>query len=318
MRQPVITALCLGGTMFLAACGSQKKDEDVERALKDINVIDESNLSDLMLTAGNADEAVAYFQRTLEDNPGRLDLQRGLAKSLVRAGRPRDAVPVWKAAVANGGAAEDKVGLADALIRVNDWKEAEATLNTIPPTHETYERYRLEAMVADSKKDWKKADSFYEIASGLTPKPAGVLNNWGYSKLTRKDFSGAERLFIEALTYDPSMFTAKNNLVLARGGQRRYDLPVVEMTQKERAELLYSMGLTAVKQGDVNVGRQLIQEAVETHPQHFEAAARSLEALESGNLGVSAEAAPSEAQPSVGLPQPQAAIVPAVTSEKGT
>ena len=30
----------------------------------------------------------------------------------------------------------------------------------MPPTHETYERYRLEAVVADAGKDWKRADSF--------------------------------------------------------------------------------------------------------------------------------------------------------------
>ena len=34
-------------------------------------------------------------------------------------------------------------------------------------------------MVADSKKDWKKADSFYETAVGLTTTPSGTLNNWG-------------------------------------------------------------------------------------------------------------------------------------------
>jgi Tfp pilus assembly protein PilF len=135
-------------------------------------------------------------------------------------------------------------------------------------------------MVADSEKNWKKADSFYEIASGLTTTPAGVLNNWGFSKLTRGEFAGAEKLFNEALTYDPSMFTAKNNLVLARAAQRKYDLPVVRMTQTERAELLYSMGLAAVKQGDVSTGKGLLQQAVDTHPQHFEAAARSLEALD--------------------------------------
>jgi hypothetical protein len=117
--------------------------------------------------------------------------------------------------------------LADALIRSNQWEDAKAELNTIPPTHETFDRYRLEAMVADSEKNWKKADSFYEIASGLTTKPAGVLNNWGYSKLTRGEHAGAEKLFTEALTYDPGMFTAKNNLVLARAAQRKYDLPVV-------------------------------------------------------------------------------------------
>jgi Tfp pilus assembly protein PilF len=190
-------------------------------------------------------------------------------------------VLVWTKVVAHPEASlDDRVSLADALIRSNDWARAEAELNKIPPTHETFERYRLEAMVADSKKDWKKADSFYEIAAGLTTKPAGVLNNWGFSKLSRKEFGAAEKLFTQALTYDPNLFTAKNNLVMARGAQRKYDLPVIAMTQTERAELLYTLGLTAVKQGDVTVGKGLLQNAVDTHPQHFEAAVRSLAALD--------------------------------------
>jgi Flp pilus assembly protein TadD len=281
MRHSVFLALCLSGTVVLSACGN-KKDAEVDRALKSVNVIDESNLSDIMLTIGDPNEAVDYFSKTLSENPDRIDLKRGLAKSLIRAKRADEAVPVWQAVVASPGSTdEDRVSLADAEIRVNKWSDAEATLNLIPPTHETYERYRLEAMVADSKKDWKKADSFYEIASGLTTKPASVLNNWGFSKLTRNDFAGAERLFVDALTYDPTMFTAKNNLVLARGAQRKYDMPVVEATQAERAELMYTLALTAIKQGDVTVGKGLLQEAVDSHPQHFEAAARSLEALES-------------------------------------
>jgi hypothetical protein len=76
------------------------------------------------------------------------------------------------------------------------------------------------------------------------------------------------------------MFTAKNNLVLARAAQRNYDLPVVDMTQTERANLLYTAALAAIKQGDVAVGKQLLQEAIDTHPQYFEAASRSLAALE--------------------------------------
>lgn len=85
---------------------------------------------------------------------------------------------------------------------------------------------------------------------------------------------------MQALTYEPTLFTAKNNLVMSRGAQRKYDLPVIEMTQTERAELYYTMGLTAVKQGDTSVGKSLLQNAVDTHPQHFEAAVRSLAALE--------------------------------------
>ncbi len=280
MRHPHLVMLCLLGTAALSACNRGASDAEVQRAIKDVNVIDESNLSDIMLTVGDPNEAVTYFTRTLEQNPGRPDLQRGLAKSLMRAGKAEEAATVWSGLVNSGqGTNEDRVGYAEALIRSNKWPEAEAELLRVPPTHETYDRYRLEAMVADSKKQWKKADSFYEIAAGLTAKPAGVLNNWGFSKLNRGEYAGAEKLFVEALKNDPTLFTAKNNLVLARGAQRKYDLPVVEITHTERAELLYTLGLTAVKQGDVSAGRNLLEEAVETHPQHFEAAARSLAAL---------------------------------------
>lgn len=280
MRHPVIAMLCLGSTVALSAC-QKNSDAQVQRALKDVNVIDETNLNDVMLTVADPNEAVAYFTRTLQQNPDRIDVMRGLARSLVRAQKPTEAAQIWRSAVAHpDSTAEDRVMLADALIRSNQWPEAKAELNQIPPTHESFDRYRLEAMVADSDKNWKKADSFYEIAAGLTTTPAGVLNNWGFSKLTRGEHAGAEKLFMEALTYDPSLFTAKNNLVLARAAQRKYDLPVVRMTQTERAELLYSMALAAIKQGDVSVGKGLLNQAIETHPKHFEAAVRSLQALD--------------------------------------
>lgn len=280
MRRPIFVALCLSGTVALSAC-NKNSDAEVQRALKDVNVIDESNLSDIMLTVGDPNEAVTYFTRVVNDNPDRIDAKRGLGKSLIRAGRAPEAVPVWRLVVAHPEVTnDDRVSLADALIRANDWSAAEAELNKVPPTHETFERYRLEAMVADSKKQWKKADSFYEIAAGLTTKPAGVYNNWGFSKLSRGDAPGAEKLFVQALTFDPNLFTTKNNLVLARGAQRKYELPVVKMSQAEKAELLYTLALAAIKQNDVSVGKELLREAVETHPQHFEAAARSLAALE--------------------------------------
>ena len=280
MRQPVIAALCLAGTLGLSACNRPQTDAEVQRAIDSANVIDATNLNDIMLTVGDPDEAVAYFAKASTDKPDRIDLKRGLAKSLVRANRPDEAVVVWKQVTASPeGTMDDRVSLADAYIRTNDWAKAEAELNTIPPTHETFERYRLEAMVADSKKDWKKADSFYETAAGMTTQPASVYNNWGFSKLTRQDFAAAERLFTQALTYDPTLFTAKNNLVMARGAQRKYDLPVIDVTQTEKAELLYTLALTAIKKGEVSVGKALLEDAISTHPQHFEAAIRSLNAL---------------------------------------
>ncbi|MFD2174532.1 tetratricopeptide repeat protein [Rhodobacter lacus] len=285
MRHTIFSAALLGGALALAGCMGSDKAE-VNAALDSVNAVDATNLSDIMLTVGDPREAVSYFTRSTNENPDRIDLQRGLAKSLVRAGDPTKAVAVWTKVVGMPGAtADDKVALAETQVRANDWDGAKATLNTIPPTHESFERYKLEAMVADSEQNWKKADSFYETAVGLTTQPAGVLNNWGFSKLSRGDAAGAEKLFAEALTYDASNFTTKNNLVMARAAQHKYDLPVVEMTQTERAKLLYTAGLSAIKKGDVSIGKGLLQDAVDTSPVYFEEAARALEALDAGKQG---------------------------------
>ncbi|MAY88706.1 MAG: hypothetical protein CML02_18550 [Pseudooceanicola sp.] len=281
MRHGFLIPALVAGTMVVSGCAEDGKDT-VERAFRDVNVIDETNLNDVMLTVADPNEAVSYFSRATKADPDRIDLQRGYAQSLVRAKRNTEAVAAWtKVTKMPKATAEDSVDLADALIRTSDWTKAKATLDAIPPTHETFKRYRLEAMVADANKEWTNADSFYQTAVGLTTRPAGVMNNWGYSKLTRGDFAEAERLFGEAIRQDQTLFTAKNNLILSRGAQRNYTLPVIPMDQTERAQLLHTLALSAVKQGDVQTGKQLLRESIDTHPQHFEEAVRSLRALES-------------------------------------
>ena len=281
MRHLLFMGMCAAGAFALSACDKKSSAADVDRAFQGVNVVDETNLNDVMLTVADPNEAVSYFQRATSEQPKRIDLMRGLAQSLVRAKRYTEAVSAWQKVVDHDDAThDDSVDFADALIRNNDWDRANIVLDDVPPTHETFKRYRLEAMVADSNQEWKKADSFYEIAIGLTTRPAGVINNWGYSKLTRGDYADAERLFSDAIRQDNTIFTAKNNLVLARGAQKKYTLPVVPASQTERAQLLYTLALSAVKQGDTAIGKGLLRDAIDTHPQHFEAAARSLRALE--------------------------------------
>lgn len=281
MRQSGIILLCLLGTVPLAACQQGISRAQAQRAVAEAQAVDQNNLNDIMLTVADPQEAVTYFKNALAVNPTRVDLKRALAKSEARAGLFSEAAVVLTDVLTSPEAtSDDKLALADVLIRSGDLPKAETVLNSIPPTVESFERYRLEALVADSKKQWKKADSFYSVAVGMTTKPQGVLNNWGYSKLTRGDGPGAEKLFLQALTYDPTMFTAKNNLVLARAMQHKYDLPVVDMTQEERAKLIYTAALAAVKQGDIVTGKRLLQEAIDTSPTYFEEAARSLAALE--------------------------------------
>ena len=282
MRHPGLHMLLLGSTLMLSAC-QDSSQKSVARAIDSVTAVDSQNMADLMLVAGNPEEAVAYFSAQVERNPDQIRNQRGLARSLVRAGRSAEALPVWRAVIALPDAEnDDSVMLADTYIRTNDWANAERTLNAIPPTHETFDRYRLEAMIADSKKQWDRADHFYEIAVGLTTRPASVLNNWGFSQLTRGNPREAERLFTQALQHEPELFTAKNNLVLARAGQGNYSLPMVRMNQREKAMLLYTMAIAAIRKGDTTIGRTLLNEAIDTHPQHYEEAVRALRALDGG------------------------------------
>ena len=281
MRHMMLLPLALSGAWLLSACG-ERSDTQVTRAIESVAAVDQENMQEIMLTAADPAEAVTYFQGAVERNPESLTARRGLARSLVRAGAPAESVPVWRQVVAHPDSTpEDRVLKAEALLRDNKWDQAEAVLNAIPPTHETFNRYRLEAMIADNKQQWDKADHFYETAIGLTTRPAGVYNNWGYSRLTRGQHREAENLFSQALRHDPTLFTAKTNMVLARAARNQYSLPLIEMTQTERAMLLHTMAIAAIRKGDVAIGRGMLVEAIDTHPQHFEEAVRALRALES-------------------------------------
>jgi len=279
MGNPIMAIVVTAGILALSACGENGRASKSAGA-DPVSVVDATDLNDIMLTVADPNEAVTYFRTSLTRDPNRIEFMRGLGRSLVRAKRATEAAPVFEKLIKHKGSThEDRIDYADALIRTNDWKGAEKQLNAVPPTVETFKRYRLEAMIADSNKKWKKADSFYEIAVGLTTKPANVLNNWGYSKLTRGDYKNAENLFIEAITHNKKLFTSKNNLVLARAAQKKYAMPVIPMTEEERAQLMYTAGLSAIKQGDKDIGRGLLQDAIDTHPRHFADAVRSLDAL---------------------------------------
>jgi Flp pilus assembly protein TadD len=269
----------LAGAVVLTGCQNATSKETAEK--KVIGVIDETDLNDIMLTVADPNEAVNYFQNALTKDPKRVEFKRGLAQSLMRAKRIPEAVSVYEELVeAKSSTNQDRINYAEVLIRDNKWKPAKTQLDMVPPTIETFQRYRLEAMIADSNKDWKKADSFYETAAGMTTQPASVYNNWGFSKLTRGNVKEAERLFVKSITYDKSLFTAKNNLILARGTQRNYQMPVIPVTDEERAVLLYTLGLSAVKQNDQDVAVGLFQEAIDVHPRHFPEAQRALTSLE--------------------------------------
>jgi Flp pilus assembly protein TadD len=287
---PRLTSASLIGLLALLAAGCeqlQPPDEGLPAwALENrppadpANVIDAANLNELMLTVADPNQAVEYFRQALGREPDRLEFRRGYAKSLARAGKQAEASLVYRQLVADGLAStEDRLSYAETLAHANAWDEVAAQLAIIPEMPDSYRVAMLRAMMADQRSDWATADRYYEQARRLTPRPAGVLNNWGVSRMSRGDLPGAETTLMEAVSFDPRMFAAKNNLILARGLQGKFELPVVPMTETERAQLLHNLAVIALRKGKTDTARNLLVQAIEVSPSHFEAAVAKLEAL---------------------------------------
>lgn len=281
LRGTHLTGVVILAGLSVAGCSDPQRDREAIESLDGINVIDASNLNEIMLDFADPNAAAGYFLNALNNDPTRVEFKQGYARSLMRARRPAEAALAYEQMDGNGELTDaDRLYYAEALIQNGEWQKADAQLDAIPPTLETYDRYRLEAMIADFQKEWKKSDAFYEIARGLTTRPAAIYNNWGISKMARKDFKGAEEMFRKSVSFDRELFSAKNNLAISRANRKVYELPVVPMSAVEKAEILHNIALQAIRNGDVNIGRGLLEEAIEVHPQHFDEATRKLAALE--------------------------------------
>ncbi len=266
-------------SITLAGC-AELTDAEKNADLGSVNAIDATGLNDIMLNLADPSESVAFFRDSLAAEPDRIDLKKSYAQALVQNRQYAEAALIYEQLIEDGQAdSNDRLNYADALVRNGAWEEARVQLDAIPPTVETFDRYFLEALVADHNKEWEKADNFYDIARGLTTRPAQVLNNWGISKLDRGQYSAAEKLFKQAIAADSKMFTAKNNLVITLGKQEVYRLPVIPMNDKERAILLYNLAREAIRNGDTDIARGLLSESIDIHPQFFQPAVSLLASL---------------------------------------
>lgn len=261
----------------LTACESvSQKQDPIPKS-----VIDAANLNDLLLAAGDPEESVAYFQKSLAAEPNRADFRRGLAISYARAKRYPEAARVYQEMTALGqDEPADRIEYAFVVARLERWDEVRSILNSLPSGVETSRRYMAEAMLADHEQNWTQADQAYARAEALSANPAKVINNWGVSMMSRNDLPKASATFERALSFNSRLFSAKNNLAISRGLQNNFELPIVPMTEKEKAIILNNLGLIAVRKGEMDIAKGLFAAAVASHPQHYTAAADRLAALE--------------------------------------
>jgi len=277
----IMRSAAILGTLGILALAACEPPEPFASSASGLNAINSVNLTELMLTTGEPDAAVQFFRSSLAEEPNRLDFQRGYAISLTRADRHDEAVIAFERLDEQGDLEDrDRITFAQSLVRLNQWDRAEAQLSLVNNGAEEYRWNQLNAIVADNYQRWDAADRFYAKARSLTSAPAPILNNWGVSKMSRGDLDGAARLFGDSVRYDPQSFSAKNNLAISRALQGNYALPVVPLSEEERAQIYHNMALVALRQDSSDIARGLLELAVETHPRHFAAAADKLAALQ--------------------------------------
>ncbi|MEM1343323.1 MAG: tetratricopeptide repeat protein [Pseudomonadota bacterium] len=269
----------LTGLALLGACTDDTVTTKADPLAK--NVIDDAGLSALLLTAGDPEDAVAYFSRSLAEEPERADFRRNLALSLVRAKRLPEAVRIYDEMEQLGQSTPpDRLDHAFAALQLERWEEAQRLDASLPVAFNTARRHLLSALLADHRSDWQVADAAYARAETLTTNPARILNNWGVSHQARGDLNGATRMFERAISFDSRMFSAKNNLAMTRGLQGNYRLPIVPLTDEEQATILYNLGLIALRKQRLGIAKGLFARAVEIHPRFYPAASDRLAALE--------------------------------------
>ncbi|MEL6264274.1 MAG: tetratricopeptide repeat protein [Pseudomonadota bacterium] len=269
--------LVIAGLALVAGCSTVDDKQDPLAG----DIIDEIQVGELLLTTGDPRTAVSYYESALSREPERVDFRRNLARAYVRASRLPEAARTYQELDALGAArAEDRLEYAMVAVRLGRWDDANALATGLPTTMDTPRRYVLEAMLADRAAEWERADAAYATAEQLSPNPAEVLNNWGVSLMSRGELQRASGTFERAVSYDSSLFSAKNNLAISRGLRGEYRLPLVPMTSEERAVITYNLGLIALRKGQTRLARGLFASAIDTHPRYYQSAVDQLAQLD--------------------------------------
>ncbi|MEL7346405.1 MAG: tetratricopeptide repeat protein [Pseudomonadota bacterium] len=268
------------GAVLLAGCGTEPISEKQDPLAGD--VIDEAQLTQLLLSSSDPKSAITYFERALAREPERADFRRNLAKSYVRAKRYPEAARLYQELLAlEQDQATDILDYAYVSVRLDRWEDAKALSSRLPPSLDTPRRYMMDALVADHDGDWDAADRHYAQAEQLSANPSKILNNWGVSLMSRGDLEEAEQVFQRSVSYDSTVFSAKNNLAMSRGLRGDYRMPVVPLTSEEQAIISYNLGVIALRQGDTRTARGLFAAAVDLHPRHYQQAVVQLAQLDS-------------------------------------
>ena len=206
----------------------------------------EQLLADLDFANGNNEEALARYRQLLSAAPNNVSINENAGIAALKVGDIALAGPLIERATALPGAS---------------WRA-----------------WNARGVLADLNRDWKGADAAYAHAVQIAPTEAVVVNNEGWSRLQRGDWSGAAELFERAAALDPKSERIANNLELARAALAG-DLPGRRPGESDRdwAARLNDAGVAAEVMGNTKRAVAAFTQALEASGRWYARAANNLE-----------------------------------------
>jgi len=208
---------------------------------------------------GEIDRLIADLAFAEKDSRGALARYRPLL-----AANPNDARMYERAGIS--------------AVRIGDTAEAMRLLQRATSFPQaTWRAWNALGVALDFQRDWVRADAAYARAVELAPNRAEVLNNMGWSKLVRGQWSEALGLIEKAAALDPKSERIAANLELARAALSE-DLPARRPGESEAdwAARLNDAGVIARVQGNNRKAVAAFARAIEARSQWFERAANNL------------------------------------------
>jgi len=133
----------------------------------------------------------------------------------------------------------------------------------------------------DSEQRFIEAIEAYGKAIVAKPDYAIAYNNRGFSLLMQRQVEEAVSDLNRALSLDPRLVTAKQNLRLAVAWRGDYAAALIGVERKDMGRALNNIGYIALMRGDLAAAEAYLMRAMEVDPSYNETAARNLAYLRS-------------------------------------
>jgi len=158
-----------------------------------------------LLQRGNSDEAIRYFRKTLERQPGFLDANNDLGVIMEKRGKPERAIGYYRAALErHPGATGVLYNLGSALLNAEQYAEAVEVLEKAVRINPSYADARANLAVAYARQGrHDNAIEQYHLALEQEPDSPSLLTNLGHSYATLSRFPEAVMCYERALELNP-------------------------------------------------------------------------------------------------------------------